>query len=209
MNYLMPKFFIVCLIVGSLQKESAGVADTVCIKTHTGGCRNHKQIHISTVRNVDSVASCLNECASMNTLNELDMILSRRLKRNCKGFSVSKKKKVCILYSGECQKDGNQNWDYYLKESCMGADLEIDDNKCGTNECGINAECNSNPGMDIMECHCLPGHFGDPNTGCWATEGCNLSGTECYLYGPNLRESEFVWNVCEALGGQNCRASPF
>lgn len=216
MNYLMPKFFIVCLIVGSLQKETAGVADTVCIKTHTGGCRNHKQIHISTVPNVDSVAICLNEC---------------RMNEFCAGFSVSIKKKLCILYDGECENDGNQNWDYYRAESCMG-DFEIDapgdsgdngldyediyrgdiaDND-NCDECGTNAECGF---VDMfgygtfMKCECLPGHYGDPYTECWAPKGCRLIGIlgndECYLYGPILRDSEFVRMVCEELGGENCR----
>jgi len=40
------------------------------------------------------------------------------------GFSVSPPKKVCILYSGYCEKDGNPNWEFYLEESCKG-DLEI------------------------------------------------------------------------------------
>ena len=99
-------------VVLNLQKAFLNVL--VCIKTHTGGCRNHKQIHISTVPNVDSVAICLNEC---------------RMNEFCTGFSVSIKKKVCILYSGECEKDGNQNWDYYRTESCMG-DLEIGNLEC-------------------------------------------------------------------------------
>jgi len=212
MNYLMPRFFIVCLIVGSLQQETAGEADTVCIKTHTGGCRNHKQIHISTVPNVDSVAICLNEC---------------RMNEFCTGFSLSIKKKVCILYSGECEKDGNQNWDYYRAESCMG-DSEIDapgdsgDNGNQANEwtddncaqCGTNTECGLvdmfDAKLDILmtftKCQCLPGHLGDPYTECRAYKGCRFSGFsgKCYHYGPNLRGSEYVWMSCERLGGENC-----
>jgi len=39
-------------------------------------------------------------------------------------FLFPPQKKVCILYSGYCEKDGNPNWEFYLEESCKG-DLEI------------------------------------------------------------------------------------
>jgi len=79
-----------------------------CMKTHTGGCSNHRKINISGKRKVDSVSRCLEECTQVE---------------ECEGFSFGKANtpvdRFCVLWSGECQKDRNQRWEYYSTRDCI------------------------------------------------------------------------------------------
>ena len=84
-----------------------------CIKTHSGGCENEKDLTLKTFQNQNfDVNTCLAEC---------------KKNKRCKGFGLGKSvvEGDCKLYrldnqGNECVKRSAPNWDYYSLKSCDG-----------------------------------------------------------------------------------------
>jgi len=164
----------VAVLMAGVPSATAGFH---CMKTHTGGCSNHGRIKISVKRNVDSVSRCLEECTQVET---------------CKGFSFGKANtpvdRFCVLWSGECQKDKNQKWDYYSRRDCN----EID--PCAGFPCETGDVCESFNGIP----KCVASNKVDCIWGDWKIGKCSQTcgeGTRVDVRYPKRQA---------ANGGQEC-----